>query len=68
MGGGDNGRPGQFDALRLVLVRWRPLVRVGAEPAPPVFQPDPDGVPFYAPPEWFKPFMPKQENSDDCPF
>lgn len=28
----------------------------------------PSEVPFYSPPEWFKPFMPKQEIGDDCPF
>jgi hypothetical protein len=45
------------------------LVQVGAEPAPPAYEPDPDAVPFYEPPEWFKPFMPKPEtDNDDCPF
>lgn len=27
-----------------------------------------DMVPFYEPPEWLRPFMPKTEISDDCPF
>lgn len=25
-------------------------------------------VPFFVPPAWLKPFMPKMENYDDCPF
>jgi hypothetical protein len=44
------------------------FVSIGIEPAPAVQAVDPEAVPFYEPPEWFKPFMPKQENSDDCPF
>ena len=35
-----------------------------AEPA----EPDPDAIPFYEPPEWFKPFMLKTETDDDYPF
>ena len=27
-----------------------------------------DAIPFYEPPEWFRPFMPKASNDDDCPF
>jgi hypothetical protein len=41
------------------------LVGLGAEPAPFSAEPASDGVPFYAPPGWLKPFM---EKTDDCPF
>lgn len=44
------------------------LVSLGIEPAPPGQEIDPFAVPFYDPPEWFQPFMPKLEASDDCPF
>lgn len=44
------------------------FVSLGIEPPPPVQEIDPDAVPYYPPPEWFKPYMPKMEISDDCPF
>ena len=44
------------------------FISLGIEPTPPVQTVDPQAIPFYEPPAWFKPFMPKQENSDDCPF
>jgi len=47
--------------------RWL-FVSLGIDPAPPAFEVNSDAIPFYDPPEWFKPFMPTTENSDDCPF
>jgi hypothetical protein len=44
------------------------FVQLGIEPAPMMAEPACDEVPFYVPPEWLRPFLPKQENSDDCPF
>jgi hypothetical protein len=44
------------------------FVQLEIEPAPAVQEIDPDAVPFYEPPEWFKPYMPKRESNDDCPF
>lgn len=44
------------------------FVTLGIEPAPATQEIDPDAVPFHEPPEWFKPFMPKSENDDECPF
>jgi hypothetical protein len=45
------------------------FVSLGLEPAPPMLVIDPDAIPFYEPPEWFRPFMPQMENSNaSCPF
>jgi hypothetical protein len=43
------------------------FVQLGIEP----YEPKPretDGVPFFDPPEWLAPFLPKLEANDDCPF
>lgn len=43
------------------------FVSLGIEPAPGSPAPDPhDAIPFYDPPDWFRPFMPAP--ADDCPF
>lgn len=41
------------------------FISMGLEPAPAVLEVDPHAVPFYQPPEWFKPFMPARKKSDD---
>lgn len=47
--------------------RWL-FVQRGFEPAPAAKILDPEAVPFYEPPEWFKPYMPKLEKKDADPF
>lgn len=44
------------------------FISLGMEPAPAQQVVDPDAVPFYAPPAWFRPFMLALEKKDDCPF
>ncbi len=44
------------------------FVQLGMEAAPAGQIIDPGAVPFFEPPAWFKPFMPKLENFDVCPF
>lgn len=44
------------------------FVRLGIEPAPAGQIINLDAVPFYEPPAWFRPYMPKLENSNACPF
>ncbi len=39
-------------------------VQVGLEPEPESYQPDPEGIPFYDPPDWF----PCDPPSLECPF
>lgn len=43
------------------------FVSIGLEPAPEPPRPDGDAVPFYAPPEWLRPFLAQPED-DECPF
>lgn len=44
------------------------LVERGYEEAPPAAPAiDPDAMPFHTPPEWLRPFLAKQEDSE-CPF
>lgn len=40
------------------------LVQRGYEKAPPVYEPEPEGVPFFSPPSWF----PTRNQTADCPF
>lgn len=40
------------------------FVSMGLEPAPAALEFDPHAVPFYQPPEWFKPFMLAMEKKD----
>lgn len=44
------------------------FVSLGITQLPEPEEPDPEAIPFYEPPEWFKPFMPKAEPANDCPF
>lgn len=44
------------------------FVSIGITQLPEPEEPEPDAVPFYEPPAWFKPFMKKAENENDCPF
>lgn len=44
------------------------FVALGIKQIAEPVEPDPDAIPFYEPPEWFKPFMPKTETDDACPF
>lgn len=41
------------------------FVSMGLEPAPAALEVDLHAVPFYQPPEWFLPFLPKPEKKDD---
>lgn len=43
------------------------LVERGYEQLPPEPEREADDIPFYAPPEWLRPFMAQPEN-DECPF
>jgi hypothetical protein len=43
------------------------FVQLGIEPAPMMASPACGEVPFYSPPRWLRPFLPK-ENSDEPPF
>lgn len=38
------------------------------EPEPEIPAVDVPTIPFYEPPEWFRPYMQSKEASDDCPF
>lgn len=44
------------------------FVAIGITQLPEDEERDADEIPFYEPPAWFKPFMPKPEKNDDCPF
>lgn len=44
------------------------FVTLGIEQVAEPAEPDPDAIPFYEPPEWFKPFMPKMGTDDARPF
>jgi hypothetical protein len=44
------------------------FVSIGITQLPEDEEPEPDAVPFYEPPAWFKPFMKTAENENDCPF
>lgn len=44
------------------------FVMLGIERAPAGQVVDPDAVPFYEPPAWLKPYLPKMEMHDDHPF
>lgn len=43
------------------------LVDRGYEPPPEGQTIDPDAIPFHTPPDWLRPYLAKQENSE-CPF
>lgn len=62
---------GRLKAKALQSARDKQLwlfVSIGIEPAPRVQEISADAVPFHEPPEWFKPFVPKPEKDNDCPF
>lgn len=44
------------------------FIHLGIEREPEPVEPDPDAIPFYEPPAWLRPFLPKSETTDDCPF
>ena len=62
------GNPGQRETQTSRDRQYFLFIQLGIEPARERAAPSPDLVPFYDPPEWFRPFMPVTENSDDCPF
>lgn len=55
-----NKRVAQTNAERRLWL----LVQRGYEEAPPVYSPEPEGVPFFEPPPWF----PRAAAATDCPF
>lgn len=59
-------RPGRaFQSLE--TRRYWLFVQKGIEPAPQrILQSD--DVPFFHPPAWLRPYLPKEEIPDDCPF
>lgn len=46
------------------------FVQIGLEREPEVYEPDPEGIPFYEPPEWFRRARPDYRTPPlaDCPF
>lgn len=44
------------------------LVERGYEQLPPEPEREADDIPFYAPPEWLRPFLAQPEETDECPF
>lgn len=61
-----NVRPGRA-YQDLATKHYWVLVQVGEEPEPIRIR-DPGDIPFYLPPLWLSPFLPKLEIEDDCPF
>lgn len=61
-----NQRPGRCYQDLTTKQYWL-FVERGIEPYEPIPRDVPD-IPFFDPPAWLRPFLQKQEVSDDCPF